>query len=202
MMTKLSIELVPTTCWYDNVRNVLTQTQWNALRKHVYAKAGDKCEICGGVGKKHPVECHEKWEYEGINLSIRGEGRMVQRLIGLVALCPMCHKSKHIGLTEKMGPYVFKAVVKHMKKVNGWTTDAAFQRHRAEVTEEWMERSKWQWEIDLTLLLNDEYLPVISVGRIDPVQRIADVMRRKTTPDLDSRASSQERAGPSNNPKG
>jgi hypothetical protein len=62
-MYKLSIELVPQTCWFSNVRDHVDQKTWDILRKDTYKKANYKCEICGGVGSKHPVECHEIWDY-------------------------------------------------------------------------------------------------------------------------------------------
>ena len=60
---KLTIELVPSTAWYSNVRSNVTSSQWDVLRKECYKNAGYKCEVCGGKGPKHPVECHEIWEY-------------------------------------------------------------------------------------------------------------------------------------------
>ncbi len=58
---QLTIELVPSTSWYNNVRSIVTRAQWDKLRAIVYDKAWHLCEICEGVGPKHPVECHEVW---------------------------------------------------------------------------------------------------------------------------------------------
>lgn len=46
-------------------------------------------KVCGGRGEKWPVECHEMWQYDDKN--------HVQKLAGLIALCPDYHKVKHIG---------------------------------------------------------------------------------------------------------
>ena len=51
----------------NNVRAVLTAKQWNALRGIVADHAYNVCEICGGVGPAHPVECHEIWDYNDAN---------------------------------------------------------------------------------------------------------------------------------------
>ena len=58
---KLTIELVPQTAWYSNVRSNVTKSEWDVLRKACYKAAGYKCEVCSGKGPKHPVECHEMW---------------------------------------------------------------------------------------------------------------------------------------------
>lgn len=42
---KLTIELVPSTAWYSNVRSNVTQAEWDVLRKECYKKAGYVCEI-------------------------------------------------------------------------------------------------------------------------------------------------------------
>src|SRR4051794_19953715 len=60
---RLTIELVPRTCWLSNVRNHVEKSQWDFIRKSVYLKASNKCEICGGKGPKWPVECHEIFEF-------------------------------------------------------------------------------------------------------------------------------------------
>jgi len=79
MNLKLQIELCPSSCWYSNVRSILTKSQWDNVKKQVSSKAWDTCEICGGVGPKHPVECHEMWEYDTKTLT--------QKLVELIALC-------------------------------------------------------------------------------------------------------------------
>ena len=49
---------------------------------------------------------HEIWHYDDENF--------VQTLIGLIALCPSCHKSKHYGRAINVGDDKF--VRKHLKK--------------------------------------------------------------------------------------
>jgi hypothetical protein len=83
---RLSIELVPATSWFDNLRSLLPPAEWDALRKATSQAAGHRCEICGGRGPKWPVECHERWQYD--------DATHVQTLTGLIALCPECHRVK------------------------------------------------------------------------------------------------------------
>ena len=77
-----------------------------------YKKAEYKCELCCGKGETHPVECHEIWDFDMQN--------KVQKLIGLISLCPKCHKVKHSGLAITNGEE--ELIVNHIKKINGTGT--------------------------------------------------------------------------------
>ena len=123
------------------MRTNIPPKEWDLLRKDVYADAGHKCEICGGVGPKWPVECHEVWHYD--------DTKMVQRLERMIALCPSCHQCKHIGLAEAQGKLA--QARRHIKKVNGWT-DEDLDVYLKSVWSEWHARSKCEWELDITSL--------------------------------------------------
>lgn len=88
---------------------------WDRLRRQVAAEAGGRCEICGGRGRRWPVECHEVWHYD--------DDRHVQRLERLVALCPACHKVKHAGLASERGR--LSAGIAQLADVNRWSPDDA-----------------------------------------------------------------------------
>lgn len=144
---KLTIELVPSSCFYSNVRTVLPKKEWDRLRKESYKKANYKCEICKGSGLnqgyKHALECHEIWEY-------RSDGKTnIQHLKGLISLCPRCHQAKHIGRTIAIGKKT--TIFKHIAKINKWTTKmvenyvgACFQEHKL--------RSKIKWKLNINVL--------------------------------------------------
>ena len=138
---KLDIELVPRTCWYSNVRSCVSTKDWNTLRKESYALADNKCEICNGVGRKHPVECHEVWEYDDKN--------KVQKLIRLISLCPSCHKVKHPGLAQQKGQ--LELVIKQFSKVNDCSRKTAL-KEIAKSFDLWRERSSFEWKIDMSFL--------------------------------------------------
>jgi hypothetical protein len=138
---RLTIELVPSTCWFSNVRSAVTKADWDRLRKAVYAEAKNRCEVCGGQGKKHPVECHEVWDYDAAN--------RIQRLVRLLALCPACHEVKHIGYAEVRGR--MDNAVRHLAKVNGWTIPQAIRYVGAQF-EVWAARSKFAWTLDIAWL--------------------------------------------------
>lgn len=136
---KLTIELIPQTSWMNNVRAVLTDKQWNILRSIVADRAWNVCEICGGVGPNHPVECHEIWEYN--------EKSKTRRLAGMVALCPDCHLVKHFGFARTQGKE--EQALKHLMKVNGMTKKEA-KAYVSEAFQTWINRSQIDWKLDLS----------------------------------------------------
>lgn len=145
-MTRLTIELVPSTAWYSNVRSVVTSTQWEKCKRFVSERSGRRCEVCGGRGPKWPVECHEIWAYDDV--------RHIQKLEGLIALCPPCHEVKHIGRAQAVGN--LERAIKHLMRVNGWRrSDAEFYIEAS--MEIWAARSCHEWSLDL------DYLAMIGV---------------------------------------
>ena len=140
-MTKLTIELVPRTCWFSNVRTEVAISEWKQIQYQVFSAANRKCEICGGVGSKHPVECHEVWEYD--------DDKKTQTLIRCIALCPKCHEVKHIGLASKRGRLT--QAIRHLAKVNGWSMADAevYTDHAFEI---WSQRSNFDWKLDISCL--------------------------------------------------
>lgn len=138
---KLTIELVPSTSWYSNVRSNVSKERWDVLRKECYKLAGHKCEICNGKGPKHPVECHEIWDYN--------DEKCIQTLKGLIALCPDCHSTKHFGFARVSGKE--KIVKAHLMKVNDLTEKQA-DEYIEEAFKLWEERSKKQWQLDIKII--------------------------------------------------
>ncbi|HEX8140997.1 MAG TPA: HNH endonuclease [Pyrinomonadaceae bacterium] len=141
MKELLTIELVPRTSWYRNVRSNVTAAVWERLKRLTSVRAGNVCEICAGRGKKWPVECHEVFDYD--------DERHVQKLVRLVALCPSCHEVKHIGLAGARGNHGW--AVAHLARVNGWSIADAELYVEASF-ELWHRRSCHQWQLDLSYL--------------------------------------------------
>lgn len=108
----LRIELVPSSCWWSNLRSELPDEQWTVCKRWSAQRAGRRCEVCGDRGPKWPVECHEQWTY------LEDERPRVQRLDGLVSLCPACHESTHTGFARTRGRYA--EAMRHLVAVNGW----------------------------------------------------------------------------------
>ena len=153
---RLRIELVPATAWGQNLRAALPPDQWEELRRRAIAASGGRCAICGGRG---PLQCHECWHYD--------DERQVQRLVGCLALCTLCHHVAHIGYASVLasrGQLDFERVVRHFCRVNGCDR-AAFQRHHAAAMQQWEERSRHEWTLDLG---DDDASPAPPVASIDP----------------------------------
>jgi hypothetical protein len=137
----LFIELIPGTAWGSNVRSRVYRPVWDRLRRAAYAAAGNVCELCGGVGRRHRLECHEVWEYD--------ESRRVQRLVRLIALCPACHAVKHYG--RMMNKRQAEEAAAHLMAVNGWDRETT-RAHIREAISTWQRRSKGPWTVDLFAL--------------------------------------------------
>ena len=141
-MCKLTVELIPKSSFYVNLRSVLSVDDWDLLRRDTYQKAGYLCDVCGSQGKKWPVECHEIWKYTENNYQI---------LSGLIALCPSCHEVKHIGLAGVRGrTHIAKA---HLMNVNNWSNKQA-DKHINEAWRLWGIRSKQTWVLEQTWVYN------------------------------------------------
>ncbi|HDW3277045.1 TPA: hypothetical protein RMM66_004259 [Enterobacter asburiae] len=138
---RLTIEQVPRTCWFDNVRSAVSSSDWKRLRQQTARTAGWKCQICGGKGPRWPVECHEIWHYD--------DDRQCQTLTGLIALCPSCHEVKHMGFSELRGKK--DEAVAHLALVNGWSLQGAFD-YVDEAFDVWRERSRHAWLLDISWL--------------------------------------------------
>jgi len=138
---KLTIEMVPRTCWMSNVRSCVSEQTWDTIRKDCYRKAGNVCEICGGVGSRWPVECHEIWDYN--------DRARTQTLVNMIALCPSCHEVKHIGLAGVRGR--LSIALAHLAKVNCWDRKTA-EKYLREARDIWEERSDHEWALDLSFL--------------------------------------------------
>lgn len=142
---KLTIELVPMGQWFDNLRSRLMPGQWENLKRACYDRAGHLCEICGGKGKKHPVECHEIWHFD--------DKSHVQTLTGLISLCPNCHRVKHIGNAQRMG--LLAPTLRHLAKINEWP-DYMAEAYAEVMMEQWAYRSRFAWTLNLDWLDNAE----------------------------------------------
>lgn len=136
---KLKIEYIASENHGVNVRSIMTQEEWDILRRHCYQRANYTCEICGGKGSKWPVECHEVWEY---NIK---KGKQI--LIKLQALCTLCHLCKHLGRAIKIGRG--KEALKHFRKVNRIRT-ATQERVIQEARHDFFELEGYSFDVDIS----------------------------------------------------
>ncbi len=144
---KLTIELVPSSSWNQNLRSLLKPIMWEKLRKSIYKKNNYKCAICNSGGRLH---AHEVWEYDDKNHT--------QKLKSLIAVCSKCHAVKHIGLAgiqASKGKLNYENLVKYFMKVNNCDR-ITFEKHQKETFKKFEERSRYEWELDLSKLKDYE----------------------------------------------
>jgi hypothetical protein len=161
----LTIDLVPKPCWCTNLRTLLTDTEWDAIRKPMVEAAAGRCEVCGVAWTKSPLQSHEIWAYDVDNRA--------QRLTRLVVLCPDCHNAKHYGRAQQIG-YDGEARAQ-LAKVNGWSAQQV-KEHIDQAFAQWDERNKIAWELDVSLL----GLP-LDGGRMADAKRRAEAERHRAS---------------------
>ena len=139
---ELFIDLIPKTCWFTNVRYCTDSRDWDRLRDCVYSRVNNTCECCHN--KTNNIEAHERWHYDN--------DTKTQKLVRLVALCKMCHTTTHIGLAEIKGKG--SEALEHLKKVRNFTNEEAIE-HKEQAFQVWRERNTIKWNLDLSLLTNN-----------------------------------------------
>ncbi len=142
MPLKLTIELIPQTSWYYNLRNAVSKEEWDRIRKECYRKAGHRCEICRRGGT---LNCHEIWEFD--------RQRNIQKLKGFISLCDLCHNIKHMGFVNvqiSKGIWhesFLDTLAEHFAQVNN-VPRKEFEKCLLEAFALWNERSKIKWKVD------------------------------------------------------
>ena len=139
---RLNFELVPDSCWYSNLRSILSPAQWDIVRREAYSRAGGRCMICGAPAKR--LEAHEQWSYD--------EQNHIQKLENVVAVCKSCHEVIHIGRTQLTGGE--ERASEHFMKVNGCTY-AEYRKALGEANAAHRRRNLVpEWKLDLSWLLS------------------------------------------------
>lgn len=146
-MNKIEFEMVPENMWYCNLRHILSKSQWDNIRKASCLRANNKCVICGRNSKR--LEAHELWDYN--------EETKIQSLKDIIALCPMCHKTIHIGFANVIG--MLDRCLMHYCKVNKCTMDKCNEDYLIAV-ENWKRRSLIDWTLNLDWLKDNHKLLV------------------------------------------
>ncbi len=137
---KLNFELVPDSCWYSNLRSILSKKDWDIVRKEAISRTGGKCAICGRQVKR--LEGHERWSYD--------EENAIQKLEDVIAVCHDCHAVIHIGRTQLVGD--IERAEKHYMKVN----KCSYSEYVSELGKANAEHRRRnlipEWKLDLTYL--------------------------------------------------
>lgn len=118
---KLKIELIPKQAFCQNLRHGLVRFYWKDIMRVVHKRSNYLCATCGASGLnqgyRHPVEAHERWSFT------EEDGKFVQTLVGIDALCPRCHLATHMGFAIHRNKQ--DEAVAHYIKVNHISRSAA-----------------------------------------------------------------------------
>ena len=136
---KLTIDLIPESCWKTNLHKSIPEVEWEKISKDVLEKSGNACEICCS---KEKVVCYEKWHYD--------DKKLIQKLKGFRAICRDCYAVEHFGISQVLamkGYLNLNEVIKHFCNVNGVTWDD-FNEHKEKEFTKHRERSEKKWTTD------------------------------------------------------
>jgi hypothetical protein len=161
----LFVDLVPSSCWFTNVRSCIIPRDWERLHRMITTRAEERCEACGqtrdpSAGRR--LEAHERWIYD--------EPTSVQALRRLICLCNQCHTVTHFGLAQVTRQA--EEALAHLRTVTGMTDQQA-KVHRDDAFTLWRERSARQWTLDLSMLTTANVTLAPPPGSTDRV-RIAE----------------------------
>lgn len=142
----LFVDLVPSSCWFSNVRSCVDQRDWERLRRMITTRAAQRCEVCHRSQDREArrwLEAHERWAFDDSN--------NMQALRRLICLCTDCHTATHFGLASINGKSAEAS--KHLCTVTGLSANQVNQ-HIDAAFALWRRRSVITWELDLGILLN------------------------------------------------
>lgn len=157
---KLFVDLIPSSCWFKNVRSSIDVLDWADLREHIYGRVNHKCECCGRncLDENVRLDAHERWEYDTKNKK--------QILKRLIALCCLCHNATHYGLACVKG--LDESTKKYLQKVRG-DTDDEVEEHISTAFNVWMDRNGIKWELDITLITDNNIKIVKAVDKRESI---------------------------------
>lgn len=96
--------------------------------------------ICGARASR--LEAHERWRYD--------DGKRLQTLETVIAVCHRCHEVIHIGRTQLTGRGA--EAMEHFMKVNG-CTQSEFHEALGEANREYLRRNEAEgWVTDISWL--------------------------------------------------
>ena len=135
----LYVDLVPKTCWFSNARTNIHGADWKRVRQLVASRVDNTCECCGSGG----VDVHERWQFDPESTT--------QTLRRLILMCKACHLATHMGFARVSGraDHAFA----HLRVVRNFT-DAEAEKHVTEAFALWSDRSRFHWDLDLSILNN------------------------------------------------
>lgn len=141
---RLFVDLVPSSCWFRNVRSNIKDSHWRALSKFVRTRASGQCEVCGDTEEPASgkyLDAHERWQYD--------YKTRTQKLIRIVCLCKPCHLYTHMGYAVSQGRA--EEAIEHKLKVSGMSRQQVECEINAAFTL-WEKRNWCRGYLDLSIL--------------------------------------------------
>lgn len=156
--SELYVDLIPSSCWFTNVRYCVKPSDWDKIRKKVYSRINYTCECCfrNCIKDKVPIEAHERWDYD--------YNTHTQKLVRLVGLCKLCHLATHMGFAKISGKE--HEAMEHLKKVRNFNSEQ-LREHIDMAYTIWMERNEFTWNLDLSLITSNGFEIIIPVEKND-----------------------------------
>lgn len=172
---ELFVDLVPSTCWFTNVRYCIHPCDWDRVRRFVYKRVNYVCECCGINARMNNIrlDAHERWSYD--------IDTHTQKLVRLVALCAACHQSTHYGLAGIRGKS--KEAFSHLQSTRHFTEEEC-RMHIINATEVWRNRSNIEWNLDLSLIENNNIRLANKVSAEERTTICANELHNLTSPVL------------------
>lgn len=114
---------VPLPLHHQNPRNILTKIDkgwWERTRRRVYDVQGQHCAVCGRhklyqPSKRKVLEAHELYDIDYTTGTVK--------LLGIIPICPVCHKFIHFGLVTAwlesgtIDVAMYNAILEHGNRV-------------------------------------------------------------------------------------
>jgi hypothetical protein len=125
---------IPSTSPFVCTKEVTTKRRWNEIRKTVFSRCEETCELCGQGSS--PLVVTERFEYDTTS--------KVQTLRRLIAMCENCHS---VTRSQEMSE---KDIV-HLKRVREWT-DEQVSVHLKEMEKVNKLLNSISWKVDFSLL--------------------------------------------------
>jgi hypothetical protein len=140
---ELFVDLIPSTCWFTNVRYCIHPCDWDRVRRYIYERVHYICECCGVDTRRHNIQldAHERWAYD--------ETTQTQKLMRIVALCVDCHQTTHMGLAGIKGKSL--EAMKHLQRIRQFTEEEC-EQHIQRAFEIWRDRCRIEWNLDISLI--------------------------------------------------
>lgn len=171
----MAIELVPETCRYANLANLMAPVSWQRIRDSMVRSCDGRCEVCGvpDAGGLDALELHEVWAFDDV--------ATLQTLTGFQPLCPACHEVKHIGLAFDRGRA--RAAIEHLCAVNLWTLPAALN-YLDDVFIQWTLRSATEgWRADMRMAMGLGFALRSSHSQLNDIAFNAEILANKRASD-------------------